>query len=99
MTSDDKGPAIWPEIIKDMIDRDALGRSRYGGPLVPFDDRDSLWDMYEELLDAVAYVKKEILRRELLLKELARLRKENYDLQERLKPRLLRKEKEWSERD
>lgn len=44
-------------LLKDMIDRDEWGRSKYGVPLQPFNGRDSLVDLYQEFLDATVYTK------------------------------------------
>ena len=48
-------PACWDLVVKDMKDRDAWGRSKYGTPLQPFNGRDAIVDLYQELLDAVVY--------------------------------------------
>ena len=45
-------------VIKDLRGRERLGQAKYGRPLLPHDGRDSLLDLYEELLDAVQYIKK-----------------------------------------
>ena len=45
-------------VIKDLRGRAALGQAKYGRPLLPNDGRDSLKDLYEELLDAVQYLRK-----------------------------------------
>jgi len=42
-------------LVDDMKDRDAWGRSKYKTPLQPFNGRDALIDLYQELLDAVVY--------------------------------------------
>jgi hypothetical protein len=52
------GVEITPLVIKDMQARDTMGRSKYGGPLVTNDGRDSLNDLYQEILDAAVYCKK-----------------------------------------
>jgi hypothetical protein len=43
--------------MKDMIARDLLGQERYGVRLHPFNGRDSLLDLTEELLDAIVYLR------------------------------------------
>jgi hypothetical protein len=53
-------PAVWDLVIKDMTDRDQWGRSKYGTPLQPFNGRDALVDLYQELLDAVVYCRQVI---------------------------------------
>ncbi len=47
-----------------MISRDELGRRRYGVRLNPFNGRNPLQDLYEELMDACAYIKQEMVERE-----------------------------------
>lgn len=44
-------------VIQDMAERDQAGRSRYGVPLTPNNGRDSLIDLYQEVLDAAVYAK------------------------------------------
>lgn len=57
-------PAIWPLVIRDMHNRDLLGRSRYGVPLQPHNGRDALQDAYEEALDLCAYLRSAIYERD-----------------------------------
>lgn len=57
------GPDIWELVIEDMRGRNALGTATYGGPLRVFDGRINLVDLYQELLDAVCYLRKEIEER------------------------------------
>jgi len=59
-------PNVWGLVMADMIERDRIGRSRYGTPLRPFNGRKALVDLYQELLDAVAYIRQEIYERERL---------------------------------
>lgn len=49
---------IFPEIIKDLEKRNKKGLQTYGKELTTNDGRDGLQDLYEELLDAVVYIKK-----------------------------------------
>ena len=58
------GPAIWPLVRQDMQARDDLGRKRYGTPLQPWNGRDALRDLYEELLDAAVYARQAIYERD-----------------------------------
>lgn len=51
------GPAVWSLVVKDMNFRDETGFKRYGVRLQPHNGRDTLMDLYEELLDAVVYTK------------------------------------------
>lgn len=64
-SDDADNPAVWPrviaqtakpELIVDMVERDALGRRRYGTPLTVWNGRDALADAYQEVLDAVVYL-------------------------------------------
>lgn len=48
------------EVIKDMTDRDNIGRERYGTPLQPHNGRDALVDCYQELLDGAVYLRQAI---------------------------------------
>ena len=48
---------IWNLVIQDMIARKAQGIERYGTPLKADNGRDALVDLYQELLDACAYVR------------------------------------------
>jgi hypothetical protein len=45
------------EVLDDMAARDAVGRERYGTPLTTHNGRDHVVDAYQELLDAVVYLK------------------------------------------
>lgn len=53
--------AVWPAVIKDMQNRHKVGIKRYGTALQPFNGRKSLQDLYEELLDACAYIKQNMM--------------------------------------
>ena len=57
-------PAVWPMVIMDMMERDRIGRERYGTPLKPFNGRDALVDAYQELLDAAVYIRAAIYERD-----------------------------------
>lgn len=56
-------PGVWALVIADMKARDDFGRKKYGTPLQPFNGRDPLVDLYQELLDACVYVRQEIEER------------------------------------
>ena len=56
-------PDIQRLVIRDIEARRALGIERYGTPLQPFNGRDALQDLYEELMDGVMYVRQEIEER------------------------------------
>ena len=51
------GPDIWPLVIKDMADRDNLGKAKYGIPLRSHNGRDALVDAYQEVLDMSVYLR------------------------------------------
>jgi hypothetical protein len=57
-------PGIWPLVVEDMRRRDIQGRRKYGVPLQPFNGRDTLRDLYEELLDAAVYTRTLIYERD-----------------------------------
>ena len=57
-------PACWDLVMSDMRDRDAWGRSKYGTPLQPFNGRDALTDIYQEILDAAVYMRQLIFERD-----------------------------------
>lgn len=61
---DDGRPHIADLVVADMIERKAIGVSRYGVPLRPHNGRDPLQDLYEELLDACNYVKQRLVEDE-----------------------------------
>jgi hypothetical protein len=53
-------PHIHQLVADDVIERMRLGITRYGTPLQPHNGRDVLRDIYEELLDASAYIRQRI---------------------------------------
>lgn len=57
-------PHVADELIKDILQRKAKGMETYGTPLQPFNGRDGLQDLFEELLDAVQYLKQVIMERD-----------------------------------
>ena len=50
-------PAVWDLVIEDIKKRDAYGVAKYNTRLQPYNGRDTLRDVYEELLDAVVYIR------------------------------------------
>lgn len=44
-------------LVKDMQERDAIGKERYGVRLQPFNGRDALIDAYQEIADCTVYAK------------------------------------------
>lgn len=59
-----KSTPVWDLVIKDMQERDKLGRERYGTPLQAGNGRDALVDAYEEELDKTVYLKQFLMERE-----------------------------------
>jgi hypothetical protein len=58
-----KEESTWTEVMKDIRMREAAGVLKYGKYLTPHTTEDTLQHLYEELLDAVVYIKTEILKR------------------------------------
>lgn len=48
---------IWELVIKDMQDRDHIGRAKYGTPLQAHNGRNALIDAYQEALDLAVYLR------------------------------------------
>lgn len=57
-------PPIMDLVIEDMKERKTLGIRKYGVALQAYNGRNPLQDLYEELLDACAYVKQCIVEQE-----------------------------------
>lgn len=76
------GPAIWDLVIADMRERDKIGTATYKQRLKAGDGRNSLVDTYQEVLDTAAYLRKEIIDKETLLKALEDSEAENVRLLE-----------------
>jgi hypothetical protein len=55
--------SIQEMVADDMRKREMLGISRYATSLYPFNGRDGLQDLYEELLDACFYIRQVIEER------------------------------------
>lgn len=70
------GRPIWELVVEDMIQRDQLGRQRYGTPLQAHNGRDALVDAYQEALDLCVYLRQAIQERKDALAEVDRLRRE-----------------------
>lgn len=60
-----EGVPVWDLVIKDMQERDQVGRERYGTPLQTNNGRDHLVDAYQESLDQVVYLRAEIEERKI----------------------------------
>ncbi len=61
------GREITPLVIADMEERREFGKAKYGEGLTAFNGRDALQDLYQELLDAVVYVRQAIEERDVQL--------------------------------
>lgn len=59
-----ENPPVWRLVMKDMDQRDQLGRKRYGVPLQPHNGRDALVDAYQESLDQTVYLRQAIYERD-----------------------------------
>lgn len=57
-------PAVWDLVVKDMRERDAVGKERYGVRLQPHNGRDALKDAYAEALDLVVYLRQALYERD-----------------------------------
>lgn len=50
-------PAVWDLVMTDIIARDKFGEQKYKTKLQPFNGRDTLKDLYQELMDALVYTR------------------------------------------
>jgi len=50
-------PAVQKLVIKDLEERLKMGIEKYGKPLQPNNGRDPMIDLYQELMDAVIYIR------------------------------------------
>lgn len=66
VSSDEQGigPEIYQMVLHDIIERSEFGTRKYGHPLRGTARVDFLTNLYQELLDALIYVRGEIYRRE-----------------------------------
>lgn len=53
-------PPVVDYVIHDLLDRKEFGIKKYGVYLTAFNGRNSLIDLYQELLDAAIYVRQKI---------------------------------------
>jgi hypothetical protein len=58
-----KGIDVWPLVIADMHERNAVGTEKYGTPLRTGNGRDPLIDAYQEALDLCVYLRQAIEER------------------------------------
>lgn len=57
-------PAVWDLVMADFAARDKMGRQKYGTPLQPFNGRNALRDMYEEMQDMIVYARQRLTEEE-----------------------------------
>lgn len=57
------GRPVWELVVEDMMERDRVGRERYGTPLKTHNGRDALVDAYQEALDLCVYLRQAIEER------------------------------------
>lgn len=62
-TTSNNSVDVWPLVIKDMKNRDKIGKIRYGTPLKTKNGRKALIDAYQEVLDLAVYLRQEIEER------------------------------------
>ena len=55
---------VYPEVVKDLLERVEMGRKKYGVPLTTNNGRKALQDAYEEALDLAMYLKQRIMEDE-----------------------------------
>lgn len=51
---------VWQTVIADMVERERMGREKYGVPLQAFNGRQPLKDAYQEVLDLAVYIRQRI---------------------------------------
>lgn len=60
MPTPNEKPATWTLVMHDMKERHEVGIERYGTPLQPANDRNSMIDSYQEMLDQIVYFRNHI---------------------------------------
>ena len=58
ITGEVRDKTITDLVVEDIREREKVGYKKYGKALLANDGRDSMQDLYEELLDAAQYIKK-----------------------------------------
>ncbi len=57
-------PYVWDLVLKDIDEKDKMGKKKHGTRLQPHNGRDSLHDAYQEALDMVVYIRQAIYERD-----------------------------------
>lgn len=57
-------PAVWDLVIADIQNRDRFGEAKYKTRLQPFNGRNVLVDLYQEMLDGIVYIRQLIYEQE-----------------------------------
>lgn len=58
------GPSVQAMVRADLVERERVGRERYGTSLQPVNGRDALVDAYQEALDLACYIRQELAERD-----------------------------------
>lgn len=58
------GTQVLNFVLMDLLERAEKGKEKYGHYLEVENDRDPLWDAYQEAIDLVMYLRQELLKRE-----------------------------------
>lgn len=62
--------SVQDQVIDDMIERAAVGMERYGKELHPFNGRNMLKEMYEEIQDSLIYLRTAMSENEIMIEEI-----------------------------
>jgi hypothetical protein len=60
---DKAGREVWPELLRMLEGRVAVGNDRYGVPLTTHNGRDALMDAWEEAADLLFYLSQALMER------------------------------------
>ena len=58
------GEIVLNQVLADLQERAEIGKEKYGTYLRANNGRDALWDLYQELLDGVMYIRQLIIERD-----------------------------------
>ena len=65
ISSQQTKPDPYELMAADILKRKQLGVERYGKPLEPFSGKDMIQEAFEEILDAMVYIKMALIEREI----------------------------------